>query len=145
MQGPRNDNAARRKRVYVQSCIIVISASTQADVHYLRQRYHARPFRERPLFPFPPASIPDRHSVIPRDFDDRFAILSRPTTFAWIIRWIPLDFFQISPSTMLIQCHKTAWKYLCTISQWRLWNKSSEIVRPDRTTSARKFATVQTV
>lgn len=28
-QGPRNDNAARRKRVYVQSCIIVISASTQ--------------------------------------------------------------------------------------------------------------------
>lgn len=29
MQGPRNDNAARRKRVYVRSCIIVISASTQ--------------------------------------------------------------------------------------------------------------------
>lgn len=29
MQGPRNDNAARRKRVYVQSYIIVISASVQ--------------------------------------------------------------------------------------------------------------------
>lgn len=28
-QGPRNDNAPRRKRVYVQSCITVIPASTQ--------------------------------------------------------------------------------------------------------------------
>lgn len=74
MQGPRNDNAARRKRVYVQSCIIVISASTQEDVHWcLLRRYHQLTLSTSsgPLFSFPLTSISGHHSVTLRDFDDR--------------------------------------------------------------------------
>ena len=52
---PRNDNAARRKRVYVQSCIIVISASTQRSAGAL-ECYHqsACYIVHWPLSPFSP-------------------------------------------------------------------------------------------